>query len=160
MTKSTQMRIYNIFGFGVIAVCLFCGCASSSHKITRSSPEYVRAVEIFGGATNLFFLTVPSHGPVDDSLVSAMSAGGPSALSRRIGEVVAMARTRKVDLAVTGASSLKTRVSVIKGLEIHKGAQYPNLRVLYIGDPSDRDAVQEAVKAVGGEFFFADKSSL
>lgn len=148
------------FSFALSAVLLLCGCASSGRKITRSSPEYQHAVQIFGGATNLFFLTVPSRGPIDDSLVSAMSAAGPSALSRQIGDVVAMAATRKVDLAVTGTSSLKTRVSIIKGLEIHKGRNYPNLRVLYIGQPSDTQPVEEAVRAIGGQFLFADRESL
>src|SRR5687768_5769845 len=140
------MNIRYTLSFAV-AVLLLCGCASSGRKITRSSPEYQHAVQTFGGATNLFFLTVPSRGPIDDSLVSAMSAAGPSALSRKIGEVVAMARTRKVDLAVTGLSSLKTRVSLVKGLKIHDGSRYPNLRVLYIGEPSDRPAVEEAVRS-------------
>ena len=144
----------------VVAAILVCGCASTGRRITRGSPEYQQAVQTFGEATNLFFVTVPPRGPIDDSLVSAMSAAGPSAVSRQIGEIVAMAETRKVDLAVTGVSPLKTRVSLMKGLEIHKGRYLSNLRVLYIGLPSDRDAVEEAVRSVGGQFFFAERESI
>jgi len=154
------MNFRHTFILVLLGMLVLCGCASSGRKITRSSPEYQHAVQVFGGTTNLLFLTVPSQGAINDSLVSAMSAAGPSALSRQIGEIVARAQERKVDLAVTGASPLKTRVSLIKGLEIHKGRQFPNLHVLYIGQPSDKKAVEEAVRAIGGQFTFADRASL
>src|SRR5687768_148502 len=98
------MAIRYALTFVLTAALLLSGCVSPSREITRSSPEYQHAVQIFGGATNLFFMDVPSQGPINDSLVSAMSAAGPSALSRQIGKLVAEAETRKVDLAVTGAS--------------------------------------------------------
>jgi len=154
------MSFRDTFVLVLLAALALCGCASSGRKITRDSPEYLHAARIFGGTTNLVFLTVPSRGAMDDALVSAMSAAGPSALSRQIGEIVARAAEGKVDLAITGASALKTRVSLIKGLEIHKGRQFPNLHVFYIGQPSDRKAVEEAVRAIGGQFTFADRASL
>lgn len=154
------MSFRHLFIAVLLTPLVLCGCASSGRKITRDSPEYLHAARVFGGTTHLLFLTVPSRGPIDDSLVSAMSAGGPSALSRQIGEIVATAAERQVNLAVTGASPLKTRVSLIKGLEIHKGRQFPKLHVLYIGQASDRKAVEEAVRAIGGQFTFADRASL
>jgi hypothetical protein len=141
----------------VSAALLLCSGASSKPKITRDSPEYQQAVQTFGSASNLFFINIPSRGVVDDSLVSGMSAAGPSKLSRQIGEIVGKAQTREVDLAVTGDSALKTRTSLITGLEIHKGKQYPRLRVLYFGKPADRQAVEKAVKSVGAGFFFIER---
>jgi hypothetical protein len=154
------MNLRHSFSLILSIALVLSGCASSGRKMTRSSPEYQHAVQVFGGAENLFFLNVPSQGSINDSLVSAMAAAGPSALSRQIGKVVARAHAREVDLAVTGASPSKTRVSLIKGLEIHKGRHFPNLHVLYIGQPSDRQAVEEAVQAIGGQFTFAERASL
>ncbi len=154
------MSFRHTFILVVLTALVLCGCASAGRKITRDSPEYLHAARVFGGTSNLLFLTVPSRGAIDDSLLSAMSAAGPSALSRQVGEIVASAETRKLDLAVAGASPLKTKVSLIKGLEIHKGRQFPNLHVLYIGLPSDQKAVEEAVRAIGAQFTFADRASL
>src|SRR5437867_8386125 len=83
---ANPMNIRYPFTLAISVALLVCGCASSNPKITRSSPEDQRAIQVFGGATNLFFLTVPSRGPIDDTLVSGLSAAGPSAFSRQIGE--------------------------------------------------------------------------
>lgn len=146
--------------FCSLACLVFVGCAGSGRKITRTSPEYLYAVQIFGSSTNLFFSTVPSQGIVNDSLVSGLSAVSPSFFSRQLAEVIALAEARPVDLAVTGDSALKTRVSLVSALEIHDGKKLPRLRVLYIGAPSHQAAIENAVSRIGGEFFFADRDKL
>jgi hypothetical protein len=155
--RHMNARIILLLGLSSL---LISGCATTSHKISGNSPEYHKAVEVFGGRQNLFFLQVTSDGPLTDTIVSGLTAAHPSAMSKQIGKVIGLAQDRKVDFAVMGDSPMLTKITVIKGLEIQKGKSLPNLRVLYIGEESNREDVQKAVNDLGAEFFFIEKGTL
>jgi len=144
----------------ILASLFFAGCSTPQNGRLQDSAEFQKAAQVFGGTQNLHFLYVPSHGPLVNVMVSGLTAAHPSAMSKEIGRVVGLAHTQKVDFAVTGDSPMLTRMTVISGLEIQKGQHLSNLRVLYFGDESDRLAVEQAVKDVGGEFSFVAKGSL
>src|SRR2546423_331266 len=106
---------------------LFSACATTS----RTASGYQKAVEVFGGRHDLFFLHVTSEGPLADTIVSGLTAAHPSAMSKKIGQVIGLAQNRKVDFGVIGDSPMVTKITGIRGLEIQKGKSLSKLRGLF-----------------------------
>lgn len=74
-------------------------------------------------------------------------------MARGLARTLSMGASGQVAITAAGSNSSKTRRVVTDALSLQSGA-LPGLRLLFIGDETDRDAVRAAVELRGGKFFF------
>jgi hypothetical protein len=148
MARQLQLRIIatmkTIIATLVMAI-IAVGCVATQDA-SRPPQSVVQKAEHVFGNEKAVLIWVPSS-------KTAADAGSPSKLARSLVRTVSRAQGGQVSIAVAGANSSKTRQVITEALSQH-GGPLPGLRLLFIGDASDRDAVRAAVESRSGRFFF------
>ena len=145
------MKSTNLLVSFLIAVALG-GCASTP-QTSRPPPQvFEKSKQVFG-SDQAILIWVPNRGAIADATFSGMSVVAPLPISREIARVISSGTNRQVALAVAGANSGKTRRVITDALALQT-EPLPGLRLLFIGDTSDRDVVRAAVEGRGARFFF------
>ena len=128
------------------------GCASAPETSKPPPSVFDKSQKVFG-QDRAILAWVPSSGAIADTTFSAASTAAPSRMARGLARTLSMGASGQVAIAAAGPKSSMTRRVVTDALSLQAGS-LPGLRLLFIGDESDRDAVRAAVETRGGKFFF------
>jgi hypothetical protein len=74
-----------------------------------------------------------------------------------LSRLLSTAQQNDLKLAISGANSAVTKRVILGALSLTEGP-LPKLKLAFIGDVSDAEAVRESVEALRGQFFFAEAS--
>jgi len=114
------------------------------------------AREVFQDQPQYVLMPIGSKGERTDTVVmhTREVTGHPSVPAEQLAKRLAASRTNTLCIAVTGVSSRFTAGIVIEALSLSTQPDLSGLRLLFVGDPSDRLTVQQAVEARAGTFYF------
>jgi hypothetical protein len=146
MTYNRAKSILMILAFSLV------GFAASGQSSKPPPSVFEKARKVFG-SEKAVVMWVPSSGAIADATFEALSTAGPSKMARQLAETLEKAEDGTFNIAIAGADSSKTRRVITDALSLHED-KLPGLTVLFIGDPSDRNAVQSAVEALDAKFKF------
>ena len=151
--KSNRIKICVTFLLVLAVIVVNNGCATAPD--TSKAPRIVVAKSRQAlGTKNFVLLWVPiSDSPVDNAAYLTFSSIAPSDNAYEIARFLSLAGTNTLSVAVSGLNSKIARQDITAALSLQKN-QLSGLRLAFIGDVADRDAVRAAVEQCGGKFFF------
>ena len=125
----------NIRNLSIAVICLaWVGCSSTSSKISSTSELKSIGQQKFG--TDQFAIVVipGSTGPINEAIVSGLSAGlGPSSLVRNIASNLQEIHARKLDVLFSGTSPEKTEKVIIDSLALQPEKSLSGMRMYVVG---------------------------
>ncbi|HSH15295.1 MAG TPA: hypothetical protein VLD18_04620 [Verrucomicrobiae bacterium] len=142
----------NTFVVALLVAVAAGGCASAPETSKPPPSVFDKSQKVFG-PDRAILAWVPADGAIADTTFSAASTAAPSRMARGLARTLSMGASGQIAIAAAGPNSSKTRRVVTDALSLQSGA-LPGLRLLFIGDETDRDAVRAAVESRGGKFFF------
>jgi hypothetical protein len=153
IVKSNGIRICVTFLLVLVVIVVTNGCATASDA--SKAPRIVVAKSRQAlGTRNFVLLWVPiSDSPVANAAYLTLSSISPSDNAYKIARLLSMAQTNSLSVAVSGGNSRIARQDIMTALSLQE-SQLTGLRLAFIGDVADRDAVRAAVEQCGGKFYF------
>ena len=151
--KSNGIRICVTFLFVLAVIVVTNGCATAPD--TSKAPRIVITKSRQAlGTRNFVLLWVPiTDSPVANAAYLTLSSIAPSDNAYKIAHLLSLAQTNTLSVAVSGGNSRIARQDITIALSLQE-SQLTGLRLAFIGDLADRDAVRAAVEQCGGKFFF------
>src|SRR5713226_2663119 len=149
------MKTSRVLNLVLVALAL-AGCAVTHVSQPQEDRVSQYAREALRDCPQYVFMPIASKGEQADAMVLRTRAitGHPSVPAEQLAQALSAARTRPFCIAITGVSSRFAAAITAEALSLSTRQGLRELRLLFVGDETDKLAVQRAVEARGGTFYF------
>src|SRR5260370_971924 len=149
------MKTSRVLSLALVALAL-AGCAVTQVSQPQADRVSQYARDVLRDCTQYVFMPIGSRGEQADAMVLRTRAitGHPAVPAEQLAQPLNAARTRPFCIAITGVSSRFAAPITAEALSLSTQQDLRKLRLLFVGDETDKLAVQRAVEARGGPFYF------
>ena len=127
----------------LLAITALTGCATTSSSLNSPSDAYRHAEQNFENVEEIYLFWIPSDGAIADGTFITLSKRSPSALARKLADLLVVAKRDNAGIMIAGPNGAKTRQVSLDAL----GLLNTDISGLQVLIHATTDAEREIVEA-------------